>query len=63
MTKMNVQITVKYIPLPPEKKAAWDNSMRLLGEMLLEIYAESEQFASSTQHADFPNDKDMGQQT
>jgi hypothetical protein len=42
MTKMKVQVKTKFIPLPPEKRAAWENSMRLLGEMLLEIYANAE---------------------
>ena len=45
MTKMKVEIKTKFIPLPPEKRAAWENSMRLLGEMLLEIYANAENTA------------------
>ncbi len=45
MTKMNVELSVNFIPLPAEKRAAWDNSMRLLAEMLLEIYSEAESAA------------------
>lgn len=45
MTKMNIELSVNFVPLPAEKRAAWDNSMRLLAEMLLEIYAEAESAA------------------
>ncbi len=49
MTKMTIELSVNFVPLPAEKRAAWDNSMRLLGEMLLEIYAETE---AATQQSD-----------
>ena len=36
------RITIRYIPLPPEKRAAWEQSMRILTEMMLEILEEQE---------------------
>ena len=38
-----VDVTVKYIPLPPEKQAAYDYAMDLLAEMLLDIGARKRQ--------------------
>jgi hypothetical protein len=38
-----VDVTVKYIPLPPEKQAAYDYAMELLAEMLLDIGARKRQ--------------------
>lgn len=38
-----VDVTIKYIPLPPEKQAAYDYAMELLAEMLLDIGARKRQ--------------------
>ena len=38
-----VEVTVEYIPLPPEKQAAYDYAVELLGEMLLDICARKRQ--------------------
>jgi hypothetical protein len=34
------KITIRYIPLPPEKQPAWERSMRILTQMILEIIEE-----------------------
>ena len=39
MKQYDVEVTIEYIPLPPEKQAAYDYAMDLLGEMLLDICA------------------------
>jgi len=36
------KITIRYIPFPPEKRAAWERSMRLITEILLEIVKEEQ---------------------
>jgi hypothetical protein len=33
-------ITIRYIPLPPKKRKAWERSMRILAEMMIEILKE-----------------------
>ena len=38
-----MEVTIEYIPLPPEKQAAYDYAMDLLGEMLLDICARKRQ--------------------
>lgn len=43
MKQYDVEITIEYIPLPPEKQAAYDYAMDLLGEMLLDICARKRQ--------------------
>lgn len=47
--QFKVDVTVKYIPLPPEKQAAYDYAMDLLGEMLLDIAARKRQEAREKQ--------------
>jgi len=34
------KITIRYIPLPPEKRPAWERSMRILIQLMLEIIEE-----------------------
>ena len=41
--QFKVEVTVDYIPLPPEKQAAYDYAMDLLAEMLLDIAARKKQ--------------------
>ena len=36
------RIEIRYIPLPPEKRAAWNHSMKLLTRLLIEIINEQE---------------------
>ncbi len=36
----NDRIAIRYIPLPPAKRAAWNYSMKLLTSMLIEILNE-----------------------
>ena len=43
MKQYDVEVTIEYIPLPPEKQAAYDYAMDLLGEMLLDICARKRQ--------------------
>ena len=43
MKHYDVEVTIEYIPLPPEKQAAYDYAMDLLGEMLLDICARKRQ--------------------
>jgi len=33
-------IRIRYIPLPPEKRQAWERSMKILTEIILEILKE-----------------------
>jgi len=40
MNSASDTIHVRYIPLPPEKRAAWDRSMQLITKLLLEILAD-----------------------
>ena len=32
------EITINFIPLPPEKRADWEQAIRLITEMIIEIY-------------------------
>ena len=41
--QFKVEVTIDYIPLPPEKQAAYDYAMELLAEMLLDIAARKKQ--------------------
>jgi len=41
--QFKVEVTIDYIPLPPEKQAAYDYAMDLLAEMLLDIAARKRQ--------------------
>ena len=41
--QFKVEVTIDYIPLPPEKQAAYDYAMDLLAEMLLDIAARKKQ--------------------
>jgi len=43
LKQYDVEVTIEYIPLPPEKQAAYDYAMDLLGEMLLDICARKRQ--------------------
>jgi len=36
-------ITIRYIPLPSDKRAAWERSMRILTALILEIVEEERQ--------------------
>jgi len=35
------RIEIRFIPLPPEKRQAWNRSMRLITDLLLEIVHEN----------------------
>jgi len=35
-------IEIRYIPLPPRKRAAWEQSMRILIALILEILEEEQ---------------------
>lgn len=41
--QFKVEVTIDYIPLPPEKQAAYDYAMDLLAEMLLDIAVRKKQ--------------------
>jgi len=41
--QFKVEVTIDYIPLPPEKQAAYDYAIDLLAEMLLDIAARKKQ--------------------
>lgn len=43
MKKYDLEISVDYIPLPPEKQAAYEYSMRTLGEMLRDLCIRARQ--------------------
>lgn len=46
-TKHSDKIEVRYIPLPPEKRAEWDRAMQLLVKLLLEILREQKEGSAS----------------
>ncbi len=45
-------ITIRYIPLPPEKRAAWERSMRILTGIILEILKEEKPASALVEPAD-----------